>query len=75
MEVLEEVSFIYPFPLRGFSRPISIAVPYIFPDSERDAGGWLVQKWQFQPDVIIEQPLKAGTSVPSATRMLLLGTT
>ena len=29
----------------------------VFRDSERDAGGWVVQKWQCQRDVIIEQPL------------------
>jgi len=25
-------------------------------DSERDAVGWVLQEWQFQRDVIIEQP-------------------
>ena len=28
----------------------------VFQDSERDAGGSVGQKWQFQRDVIIEQP-------------------
>ena len=30
-------------------------VLHIFRDSERDAGGWVDQKWQFQRDAIIEQ--------------------
>ena len=39
-------------------RPISMVVLYIFHASKRDAGGgWVVQKWQFQRDVIFEQPL------------------
>ena len=29
---------------------------HIFCDSGRDAEGWMGQKWQFQCDVIIEQP-------------------
>ena len=31
---------------------------HVFRDSERDDGEWVVQKWQFQCDVIIEQPLR-----------------
>ena len=32
-------------------------VLHVFRDSERDAGGWVGQKWQFQRDASIEQPL------------------
>ena len=37
----------------------SMVVLLVFHDSERDGmgGGWVIQKWQFQRDVIIEQPL------------------
>ena len=35
-----------------------MAVLHVFRNSERDAaGGSVAQKWQFQCDVIIEQPL------------------
>ena len=33
-----------------------MAVLYIFRDSERDAEGWMVQKWQFQCDVLLSSP-------------------
>ena len=32
-----------------------MVVLHVYCDSERDAGGWVVQNWQFQRDVIIEQ--------------------
>ena len=35
-----------------------MVVLHVFRDSERDAGGWVVKNWQFQRDVIIEQPLR-----------------
>ena len=28
---------------------------HVFRDAERDAGGLMVQKWQFQRDLIIQQ--------------------
>ena len=37
--------------------PISMLILHVFRDSERDAGGWVGQKWQFQRDIIIELPL------------------
>ena len=38
-------------------RPISIEVLHVFRDSECEAGGWVAQSWQFQRDVVIDQPL------------------
>ena len=36
-------------------------------DFELEAGGWVVQKWQFQGDVIFEEPhLKNATLLPSS---------
>ena len=34
-----------------------MVVLQVFRDSEREAGGWMVLKWQFQRDVAPEQPL------------------
>ena len=38
------------------NRP-SLVVLHVVRNSERDAGVWVAQKWKFQRDVIIEQPL------------------
>ena len=35
-----------------------MVVLHIFRDSKRDAAGWVGQKWLFERDVIIEQPLR-----------------
>ena len=40
-----------------------MVVLHVFRDSERDAVGWVVQKWQFQRDVGIEQPLGDGKRI------------
>ena len=52
---------------------------HVFRDSERDAGGWVVQKWQFQCDIIIEQPpfaivlwYKIYKTLPSFLSIVLL---
>ena len=37
-------------------------VLHVFRDSEREAGGWVGQTWQFQCDVIIEQHVKLNRS-------------
>ena len=37
-------------------------VLHVFRDSERGAGGWVGQTWQFQCDVIIEQHVKVNRS-------------
>ena len=39
-----------------------MVVLHVFRDSERDAGGWVVNNWQFQRDVSIEQPLCAQST-------------
>ena len=43
-------------------RPIFWVVLHVFRDSERDVGGG-GQKWQFQRDVIIEQPLIVNSHI------------
>ena len=51
-----------------------MVVLYVFRDSKCDAGkggGWVVQKWQFQRDVIIEQPLFDGVCGLSLSILLL----
>ena len=39
-------------------RPIFIVVLHVFRDPQHEAGGWVGgAKWEFQRDVIFEQPL------------------
>ena len=49
-----------------------MVVLQVFRDPERDAGEWVVQKWQFQRDVIIKQPLEAGRVLEHLPKIHLL---
>ena len=50
-----------------------MVVLYVLRDSERDAGEWMGQKWQFQRDVIIEQPLNCYIITVCTTQFFLHG--
>ena len=48
-------------------------VLHLLRDSEGDTRGWVGQEWQFQRDIVIEQPLNAPSKPTYRSRFLAGG--